>query len=179
MWVVEIFLQQTFKSLARGTAARPWLVFATMIVCLAAIGFGVFNAEVETDVIKLWVDDSTDIVDVRAHHMKKPSFLISVAQTITTTRVLTNPQQPSPALVSVSVPRWSAQQPHVSPPTLGRTFFRGRRKNASARRVPTTPVFNRPNFTEDSAPQNLTPLLITSTTRISTTPPSRAGNRFL
>ena len=27
------------------------------------LGFGVFNIEIETDVMKLWVDDSTDLID--------------------------------------------------------------------------------------------------------------------
>ena len=63
---IELAIQRAFAGLARATAARPLLIALSTIVVLVGFGFGVFNIEVETDVLKLWVDDSTSLIDVRA-----------------------------------------------------------------------------------------------------------------
>ena len=63
---IEAGLQRAFSGLARTTAARPLLLSLSTMVVLVALGFGVFNVEVETDVLKLWVDDSTSLVNVRS-----------------------------------------------------------------------------------------------------------------
>lgn len=64
----ELGLQRSFVSLARVSAARPLLISLSTLLVLVALGFGVFNIEVETDVLKLWVDDSTSLIDVRVRN---------------------------------------------------------------------------------------------------------------
>ena len=60
---VELGLQRTFASLARTTAVRPLTTSLSTLFVLSALGFGVYNVKVETDVLKLWVDDSTSLID--------------------------------------------------------------------------------------------------------------------
>jgi len=64
MRFVELALQRAFARLAKLCAAHPALVSTLTLAVLTALGFGVFNIEIETDVLKLWVDDSTNLIDV-------------------------------------------------------------------------------------------------------------------
>ena len=65
--VIELGIQRTFAALARASAARPLLISLSTLFVLIGLGFGILNIEVETDVLKLWVDDSTSLIDVRAN----------------------------------------------------------------------------------------------------------------
>ena len=67
---VELGIQRTFAALARASAARPLLISLSTLIVLIGLGFGILNIEVETDVLKLWVDDSTSLIDVRANQHK-------------------------------------------------------------------------------------------------------------
>ena len=74
---IELGIQRAFAGLARVSAARPLLISLSTLIVLIAFGFGVFNIKVETDVLKLWVDDSTSLIDVRAsHHFPIPQHLL-------------------------------------------------------------------------------------------------------
>ena len=72
---IELGIQRAFSSLARVSAARPLLISLSTLIVLIAFGFGVFNVEVETDVLKLWVDDSTSLINVRARHHTRDKYL--------------------------------------------------------------------------------------------------------
>ena len=73
MRFVELALQRGFARLAALCAARPVLVSTLTLLVLTALGFGVFNIEIETDVLKLWVDDSTSLIDVSTRPHPRPS----------------------------------------------------------------------------------------------------------
>ena len=62
---VELGLQHAFADHGRRTATRPCGTALVTVLVFVGLGFGVFNVKVETDVLKLWVDDSTSLTDVR------------------------------------------------------------------------------------------------------------------
>jgi hypothetical protein len=76
---IELGIQRTFAGFARASAARPLLISLSTLFVLLALGFGVFNIEVETDLVKLWVDDSTALINVRAPTIHKPHNIFFAA----------------------------------------------------------------------------------------------------